>query len=60
MPTHKGLKQHRVAMVLQVALEECKEVCVRGKVDVGEQIRLKNKVAATLSCGNGELMKVFQ
>lgn len=28
MPTHKGLKQHRVAMVLQVALEECKEVCV--------------------------------
>lgn len=32
-----------------------------GKVDAGEQrIRLKSKVAATLSCGNGELMKVFQ
>lgn len=60
MPKRRGLKQHRVVMVIQVALEECKGVCV-GQGDMGEpKMRLKRNAAEALSRGDGELSEDFQ
>lgn len=61
MPERRGLKQHRVVMVMQVVLEECKGVCGgQGAWEGVPKMMLKKNAAETLSHGDGELSKDVQ